>query len=302
MNRYEKLILKARNGKIILLDGATGTEAERRGVPQLKHAWNGGAAITHPEILMEIHEEYINLGSEIIISNTFANSMHALEDANESENFYCLNEQGIKLAIKARKNLSKKDVLVAGGISYWTWTGRYPSLKQLSDSVFQQTKIFSDAGADLIVLEMMIDIERMLKTLNTVKKFDLPVWVGLSCKLNDEGKSCLLDGDNLKDAIEALKDKEIDVINIMHTDIEYVLPVLKELRNLWDGLIGVYPHSGSYAEFGYRLDTNWRFDDVISPEDFIVYAKKWKDLNINFLGGCCGINSNHLLEVSKILK
>ena len=44
MSRYQDLILRARNGETILLDGATGTESERRGVPQLKHAWNGGAA------------------------------------------------------------------------------------------------------------------------------------------------------------------------------------------------------------------------------------------------------------------
>ena len=44
MSRYQDLILRARNGETILLDGATGTECERRGVPQLKHAWNGGAA------------------------------------------------------------------------------------------------------------------------------------------------------------------------------------------------------------------------------------------------------------------
>ena len=40
MSRYQDLILRARNGETILLDGATGTECERRGVPQLKHAWN----------------------------------------------------------------------------------------------------------------------------------------------------------------------------------------------------------------------------------------------------------------------
>ena len=79
MSRYQDLILRARNGETILLDGATGTECERRGVPQLKHAWNGGAALSHPEILLDVHKDYIRSGSEIIITNTFANTKHALE-------------------------------------------------------------------------------------------------------------------------------------------------------------------------------------------------------------------------------
>ena len=74
-------------GRCVLIDGATATELERRGVPQLKNAWNGGAALSHPEILMGVHKDYIKSGSEIIISNTFANTKHALEDAGQLENF-----------------------------------------------------------------------------------------------------------------------------------------------------------------------------------------------------------------------
>ena len=50
-----------RDGNCMLIDGATATELERRGVPQLKNAWNGGGALSHPDILKNIHSEYINL-------------------------------------------------------------------------------------------------------------------------------------------------------------------------------------------------------------------------------------------------
>ena len=71
MDRYSSLMKRAKDGECILIDGATGTEVERRGVPQHKNAWNGAAALSHPEILRQIHEDYINLGAEIVISNTF---------------------------------------------------------------------------------------------------------------------------------------------------------------------------------------------------------------------------------------
>ena len=303
MNRYNSLITKARNGELILFDGATGTEAERRGVPQLKHAWNGGAALTHPKILQQIHQDYIKLGSKIIITNTFANTLHALEDANHDKDFYKINKMGLDIALNARKKMYKEDeVLVAGGISYWTWTGRYPSNNQLKKSIEEQSIIFSNGSADFIILEMMVDIERTLITLNAAKKSGLPIWVGLSCKANSKGDICLLEGEKLKEIAEILSKEKIEVINIMHTDMEYVLPSLKVLRSYWNGLIGVYPHSGSYTEIGYRNDTKWRFKSVISPDDFIKYTRIWIDFGINFIGGCCGINCNHIAKLSKIIK
>ena len=303
MNRYNSLITKARNGELILFDGATGTEAERRGVPQLKHAWNGGAALTHPEILREIHEDYIKLGAKIIITNTFANNLHTLEDSNHDKDFYKVNKIGLNIALNARKNMHKEDeVLVAGGISYWTWTGRYPTNNHLKKSIEEQSIIFFSGGADFIILEMMVDIEKTLITLNSAKKSGLPIWVGLSCKANSNGEICLLDGENLKDIVKILSNEKIDVINIMHTDMEYVLPALKDLKSHWKGLIGVYPHSGSYTELGYRSDTKWRFNSVISPDDFLKYTKVWIDFGVNFIGGCCGINCDHISKLSKIIK
>ena len=71
-----------KSGRCVLIDGATATELERRGVPQIKNAWNGGGAISHPEILQDIHQQYIRLGARVIISNTFANCKHTLEDAD----------------------------------------------------------------------------------------------------------------------------------------------------------------------------------------------------------------------------
>ena len=79
--RYIELIKEMHLGKCIMIDGATGTELERRGVPQIPNAWNGGGALSHPEILEEVHKEYIELGARIIITNTFATGKHTLEDA-----------------------------------------------------------------------------------------------------------------------------------------------------------------------------------------------------------------------------
>ena len=198
MSRYIDLIKRAQQGECILIDGATGTEVDRRGVPQLDNAWNGGGALSHPKIVKQIHKDYIDSGAEIIISNTFATTKHALRDANQEHNFEVLNRRGVELAIQAREELSNNSILVAGGISYWTWTGNKPSLEELRLSVSEQAQIMRDAGANLIMLEMMIDIEQMITTIEAAKTSGLPVWVGLTCEPNKSNEMGLRDGDRLE--------------------------------------------------------------------------------------------------------
>ena len=79
---------------VILLEGATGTEIERRGVARLANAWNGGGAMSDPSVVMAVHEEYILKGAEIIISNIFANTKHVLRDVGREFDFEKLNYKG----------------------------------------------------------------------------------------------------------------------------------------------------------------------------------------------------------------
>ena len=114
MDRYSALLKRINSGERILIDGATGTEIERRGVPQLDNAWNGGGALSHPDVLRSVHEDYLRLGAEVIISNNFATHYFALRDAGEENRFEVYNRRGVELAIEARNNVGKPDALVAG--------------------------------------------------------------------------------------------------------------------------------------------------------------------------------------------
>ena len=198
-----------------MIDGATGTECEVRGVPQLEHAWNGGAALSHPDIVRSIHEDYIGLGAQIVITNTFGTSKHALTEAGVGDQFAEYNQRAVQLALEARTNKQADDVLVAGGISYWSWTGNHPPLEDLRDAVAEQALVMRDAGADFIMLEMMIDIHKMKVTLESALACGLPVWVGLSCRPNEDGVMCLYNGETLADTIVALRGYEVPLLNIV---------------------------------------------------------------------------------------
>ena len=117
----------------------------------------------------------------------------------------------------------------------------------------------------------------------------------MTCKPNIKGEICLRDGDSLETAIKLVSERNPHVINIMHTDVHDVLPALDILKPLWGGPIGVYAHSGK------MIGTRWTFDDVISPESYLNFAEKWLGCGVKFIGGCCGINANHIGLLSEAI-
>jgi S-methylmethionine-dependent homocysteine/selenocysteine methylase len=283
------------NGDRILIDGATGTEIERRGVPMVDNAWNGGGALTHPEIVRQVHEDYIRYGAQIVISNTFSTSRHVLQDAGLEEHFEVLNRRGVELACEARTNMQMPNVLVAGGITHWSFTSRIPSRPQLQANAEEQTTIMADAGADLIMLEMMADVERMLIMLAAAQKSGLPVWVGFSCQIDEQGMVRLLHGPTLAEGIQAIQEEDVPVINIMHTEVEDIEACLDVLQANWSGPTGVYAHSGKFVA------PNWVFNDTISPEDYAAAAQTWLGRGVQVVGGCCGIGVEHITMLQDIV-
>ena len=293
MDSYTKLRNYMKQGKCILIDGATATELERQGVPQIPNAWNGGGALSHPHVLKDIHRKYIRAGSRIIISNTFATCKHTLEDAAQSHNFKTLNAIGVSLAVEARSEEKKSNVLVAAGLSYWSFTNRHPGLIELRKNLMKQVEVMKNAGADLLMLEMMVDIDRMLVTIESAGTTNLPIWVGLSCKPDVAGRMCLLNGEPLTLALKRLQAYDIDLVSIMHTDVTHVDACLDILDGEWNGLCGVYAHSGK------MVGSKWTFNDVITPAAYSKCVERWIERKVNLVGGCCGITIDHVLHISK---
>lgn len=295
MSAYQNLIHKLERGEQLLIDGATGTEIERRGVPMVQDAWNGGGASTHPETVRAVHEVYIRCGAHIIISNTFSTSRHVLQDAGLEAEFELLNRRGVELAQEARDRLDHADVLVAGGITYWSFTGNHPSIDQLRHNIEAQAQIMADAGADLIMLEMMGDVERTTVTLEAAQKTGLPVWVGFSCEIVD-GEAMLVHGPSLEEGLAAIQPYGVPLVSIMHTQVEEIDACLDVVAQHWDGLVGVYAHSGRF------VNPNWVFNGVISAENYTTAALGWLDRGVQIIGGCCGIGLEHMQSLNAAIQ
>jgi homocysteine S-methyltransferase len=293
--RYESFMERITSGECVLTDGATGTEAERRGIPQLENAWNGGGALSHPDIIRQIHLDYLDAGAEVVISNSFATHLHALADAGEADRFGDYNRRAVELAVEARDGSDAPGALVGAGMSYWSWTDNPPPAAEMRRAATRQADVMAAAGADVIMLEMMVDLPNLEIMLDAVSGVGLPVWAGLTCRPGDGGVIALRRGGSLSDAVRLLDAHGVDLVNIMHTEVEDISASVAAISELWQGPIGVYAHSST------EVDKQWVFDDVISPAAYCDLAARWKDQGVSLIGGCCGITTAHVIEMKRRL-
>ena len=101
---YRKMIEKLHAGRILLLDGGTGTELEKRGVPMDPGAWCGIAALDNADILEKIHTDYLDAGADIITTNTYSSSRLKLALSGNAENFLEINKKTIAVGNGYRTN------------------------------------------------------------------------------------------------------------------------------------------------------------------------------------------------------
>lgn len=295
----ENLRQRLEKEETLLLDGATGTELEKRGVPMDDAAWCATALATHPEVVREVHEDYIRAGAEVIITNTFPAAKHVLEEAGMGDRFRELNARAAELAREARENAAEGQVYIAGSISTFPARldhGYDPGEREARDNYAEQAEVLAEGGVDLIALEMMRDVEQTRYAIEAALKTRLPVWLGFSCKRTADGTVVLWDErDTLAEALESLPLRDISLVSIMHTQTEDTVPALHEVRERWDGPVGAYPH---YGEF---VMPNWQFIDKISPEDFAAEAQQWIEAGAHAIGGCCGTGPEHVRVLRQVL-
>lgn len=275
-------------GKIVLIDGATGTDIERRGVPMIENAWCGVSALTHGDDVRAVHRAHIDAGAELLIANTYASSRHLLALAGHENSFEEINRRAVELAIQARTEAGCPDVLVAGSMSTTRQGGPYADVDVARSNFGEQARILADAGADIILLEMMRDIEQTEVCLDAAYAADLPVWLGISCVLIDD-EPWMIDGLIRLDAfMHRFASEPVEVIAVMHTETRDVDACLDIVQQSWHGPIGVYAQSGNFQP------PVWIFIDVISTQDYADACMGWIDRGVQIIGGCCGIGHEHI--------
>jgi homocysteine S-methyltransferase len=298
---YDRLKQRLDAGEVVILDGATGTELQRRGAVMDPAAWCGPATMQHESLLSEIHADYIAAGAEVITANTFASSRLMLSPAGYGPQVEEINRRAVEAALRARDTApGGAGVVVAGSLSHMVPVaegtadvdpGKLPDDAEVAAAFDELAQILAASGCELIILEMMYHPGRIRLALDAALATGLPVWFGLSARRGKDGRVVSfhhLEDLPLDEITTLIPRQGVDAAGVMHNGAELIAEALVSVRRHFDGPLMAYPDSG-YFEM-----PDWRFVDVISPQRFEAFCRDWIGSGVQIVGGCCGLTVEHV--------
>ena len=304
---YQHIKSRLDAGETIVLDGATGTELQRRGATMDPASWCGPASLNNSDLLTQIHLDYIKAGSDVITANTFASSRLMLTDAGFGDRVEEINRIAVEAALRARDLApAGRKVAVAGSLSHMVPVAegtavvdptKTQPLSQISDALFELANVLKSSGVDHIMLEMMYEPTRIPLALEAALSTGLPVWFGMSARRTTDGKVVsfhAFDDLPIDEITRFIPKQGVDVVGVMHTGAELISECLATIRKTFDGPLSAYPDSG-YFEM-----PDWQFVDLIKPTRLESFYRQWMNEGVQLIGGCCGLTVEHIDAAQRV--
>jgi S-methylmethionine-dependent homocysteine/selenocysteine methylase len=320
------IVDRLRAGDVILMDGGTGSELHRRGVNISKGAtvekrptaparyaetqvagvkyrsvtgvgvWSAPANVEAPDVVRQVHEDYLNTGAEILITNTFYTTRAKLAEIGEQDRWEEYARRAVALAREARDKINPEAYL-AGGFAP-------PFTGDLREELRNAARVLADAGVDCLLPEYFGGdtlhagpIADCVTAVDACAETGLPVFLGI-CNVKNEGT--MLYGETFEELARALDGHKLDGIFLMCSLPPAVSASLPKLRKAYAGPIG------AYAELGYEENPNFgkpgeQFFVIegqeYTPERYAAFAREWKAMGAQVIGGCCGVGPEHIRAV-----
>lgn len=297
---FEMIAAELEAGQVVVIDGGTGTELERRGAAMHTDVWCAMATLSSQEMLRGVHEDYIRAGSRIITTNTFSAGLDMLQPAGLGDRFESIIRIASEVAFEARDRMNANEtVAIAGSMSHQMPLppgtdnrdpDKLPPVETSAQNYQRMASYLAEQGVDFIVLEMMSDPTYANLALAAAKSTGLPVWLGYSCRRSAAGApvSWTLANVGVDELVSQLRPDGVQAAGIMHTDVSLISTCVKAIRNQFSGPISAYPDTGHFEM------PSWNWSDSIEPTVLAEQALAWIDDGAQILGGCCGTGVEHI--------
>jgi homocysteine S-methyltransferase len=287
-------------GETLLLDGAIGTELERRGAKVDPQLWCVDAALANYDILLGVHRDYISAGADVITTNTYASSPLILKGTRLEGNFEAVVDRSVEAALEARRLSGRDDVSVAGSVSHMVPGVFGPgaelvSQTEMEDAFGRLAERLALGGVDLILLEMMYHPNRVGPAYCAAAETGLPVWAGFSARQGASGELLAFTREEdlaFGELLDQARSWQVEAAGVMHTRYDLIPKALEAVVARFGTPLYAYPDSGGFNA------PNWDFTDVILPKTLLDAAKTWHDLGGRVFGGCCGLGVDHIRALS----
>jgi S-methylmethionine-dependent homocysteine/selenocysteine methylase len=293
---------RLQSGDVLLLDGATGSELGRRGVNVSKGStteklgpWSATANVDAPNLVRQVHEDYLRLGADIITSNSFWTNRPRLGMIGLADQWEEYTRAAGEIAVQARSAVNP-EAYVAGGIAP-------PGEGDLRAEFVDLSRVLVGVGADLMLAEYVGTIADCVTVVDACATSGLPVFLGVR-HISPEGD--MQYGESLEDLGRALEGHPVDAVLLMCSRPEAISAGLPILRRSFAGPIGGYANIGytKNPEFGSKRGDQWHTidQDTYYPDRYAGFARAWLDLGAQIVGGCCATGPEHIEAVAGVLR
>jgi homocysteine S-methyltransferase len=307
MNLFKQILQKQ---NVIILDGALGTEIQKRGFDVNDSLWSAKFLSKNPAVIKEIHTDYLNAGADIIISASYQASFEGfMKKGFSKEESKKLIELSISLAKDARdefwENLTDKTdkikPLVAASIgpygAFLADGSEYSGNYQISDEellAFHQQRLETilHVKPDIIACETIPSFNEAKILSKLLEAYDIPSWISFSAKDEKHINS----GESIEECIEYLEtQKHICALGINCTAPQFISSLVQKIKKLSSKPIVIYPNGGSKYN---PITKTW--EKSVDNSDFAKMALLWKNAGASIIGGCCETGPKEIQELHQI--
>ncbi len=288
-------------GKPVILDGAGGTELERRGAPDPLLLWSATGTLTAPEMVVEIHRDMIAAGSQIITTQTFATTRRRFSRVGMPEQAEAATREAVRLARRARDEAGTPGVLIAGSYSPLEHCYHPTQAPDEETALLEHRATVSwlaSEGVDLLLAETFNTIHEARAALRAGREAGLDVIVGFCCVAGGR----LISGEPVSLAVQELAPLGSAGFAINCAPVAITTRALADLRRATDLPVGAYANCGDWSnETWSRVFGKWTIFDI-DPGAYVQHATNWLALGADFVGGCCGTTPEHIAALTRRLR
>ena len=278
--------------EVIVFDGGVGTSLYEKGI--YINTCFDELNLANPDLVAEVHRDYIAAGADVVETNTFGASRFRLAPHGLEKKVREINRRGAEIARNAAAGLA----LTAGSMGplgvQIEPIGKL-SFEEAENAFMEQAAGLLEGGVDLIVLETFGLVSELSRAIRAVRELDRKIPILAQVSVNDEGM--LLSGATLEAFAAETAEFDIDAIGLnCSVGPKAMLEALERLRPLTKLPLSVQPNAGAPQSVGGRNIY------MTSPEYIAEYAKRFILTGASIVGGCCGTNPTHIKAIRRAVQ
>lgn len=292
--------------KPALLDGGLGRELRFRGVDVPETIWSAGALITDPEVVRQIHVDYITAGADVITTNTYGIIRSDLSNVGIVERFAELNLLACRLAVEAR-DMSRREVVIAGSLPPLRGSFRPDLVGPIEEieALYREQADLLAPHVDLLLCETMSSAVEGLAAAQAACRTGKPVWV--SWTLHEDRSGKLRSGETVGAAVAALRGLPVTGLLTNCCAPESVSRAMPRLAASGVAWIGGYANTFAPIPRDWTLGGDKDTDGLLAlredldPDHYAAHVADWLAAGATVVGGCCGTRPAHIAKMRALI-